>query len=596
MGSIVEAGRVQGGCQTLTSENSSVAAVVPDVTGIDKQFDYAVPDGFGPLRLGDRVRIDLNGRRVGGWVVGLSSAPSEGIDPNSLRPLAGRSGAGVEPGLIELCRWVGISWCGPFRAVLASASSPTVRLGTANARRGRVPVPGDDPVSRVAAEMCATGGGCLRVPPLASALSVVSAVADRGPVLVICPTHRMASLGAASLRRKGLGVAVVPDEWAVATAGADVVIGTRSAVFAPCPGLSTIVVIDEHDEALKEERSPAWDATSVALERGRREGVPVLTTSPAPSAAEHERTYGPGLAVDVAPAWPRVVVEDLSEERVSGTLLGSHLLEAARKTSGVTLAILNTKGRARLLACRACSALQRCSTCRSLLSETDGVLTCERCVESRGTVCLECGRTAFRVLKSGTAGLCTQIERSTGVGAVEVTSSTSLDDLRGGLFVGTEALLRRVDNADVVVFCDVDRDLGAPRVTAPREVLADIARAARVVGARGLVVVQTRDPEHPLLRCLAARDIDDALAEWLSADVELRRTLGMPPFSVLVRFSSERALAAADAPEIEGVEWSVSGESLVARLLASGDAGTVAARLADHVGLRVRVHVGPSRY
>ncbi|MGA0862872.1 MAG: hypothetical protein ACO3RB_03175, partial [Ilumatobacteraceae bacterium] len=284
------------------------------MTGIDKQFDYAVPDGFGPLRLGDRVRIDLNGRRVGGWVVGLSSTTSDGVDRDSLRPLAGRSGAGVEPGLIDLCRWVGDAWCGPFRAVLASASSPSMRLGTANARKGRAPVPIDDPVSRAAKEVRAKGGGCLRVPPLASALSVVSAVADRGPVLVICPTRRMVSLGAASLRRKGLGVAVVPDEWAVASVGANVVIGTRSAVFAPCPGLSTIVVIDEHDEALKEERSPAWDATSVALERGRREGVPVLTTSPAPSAAEHERTGGPGLAVDVAPEWPRIVVEDLSEE------------------------------------------------------------------------------------------------------------------------------------------------------------------------------------------------------------------------------------------------------------------------------------------
>ncbi|MGA0863770.1 MAG: hypothetical protein ACO3RB_07760, partial [Ilumatobacteraceae bacterium] len=271
-------------------------------------------------------------------------------------------------------------------------------------------------------------------------------------------------------------------------------------------------------------------------------------------------------------------------------------LEAARDASGVTLAILNTKGRARLLGCRACNALQRCSTCRSLLSESDGVLTCERCVESRGTVCIECGRTSFRILRTGTAGLCAQLERSTGVGAVEVTSSTPLDDLRGGLCGGTEARLRRVDHADAVVFCDVDRDLGAPRVTAPREVLADIARAARVVGVRGRVVVQTRDPEHPLLRCLAAGDIDGALAGWLSADVELRRTLGMPPFSVIVRFSSERALVAADAPEIEGVEWSVSGESLGARLLDGGKAAVVAARLADHLGLRVRVHVGPSRY
>ena len=391
-------------------------------------------------------------------------------------------------------------------------------------------------------------------------------------------------------------MAVVPDDWAVAAAGADVVIGTRSAVFAPCPGLATIVVIDEHDEALKEERSPAWDATSVALERGRREGVPVLTTSPVPSAAEHVRTGGPGTTVDAAATWPRIVIEDLTEERVAGTLLGSHLLAAARDSTAVTLAILNTKGRARLLACKACAALQRCSRCRSLLTEEDGVLRCDRCAESRGSVCIECGRTAFRALKTGTAGLVSQIERSTGVTAIEVTASTPLDHLRGGLFVGTEALLRRVDHADTVVLCDIDRDLGAPRITAPREVLADVARAARVVGARGLVVVQTRDPDHPVVKCLSAVDVDGALAGWLEADVALRRNLDMPPYSVLARFSAERALTSADAPEIDGVEWSVTAESLVARVARGGEVGSVSAQLADHTGLRLRVHVGPVRF
>jgi primosomal protein N' (replication factor Y) (superfamily II helicase) len=83
-------------------------------------------------------------------------------------------------------------------------------------------------------------------------------------------------MGAAFLRRKGLSTALVPDEWDGARGGVDVVIGTRSAVFAPCPELKAVVVIDEHDELLKEERSPAWDATAVASERARHAGIPLI--------------------------------------------------------------------------------------------------------------------------------------------------------------------------------------------------------------------------------------------------------------------------------------------------------------------------------
>ena len=566
------------------------------MTGIDKVFDYAVPPAVRGVQVGDRVRVDLNGRRVGGWVVALSPAPSGGLEYADLRPIVSRSGRGVDPDVVDLCRWVADRWCGPLRAVLASASSPKIRAGVAHPRHGTKPAEPTDPIGAAVREVRDRGGGLVRIPPAASALTAVFAAATSGPVLVVCPTQRMARLGAAALRRRGLGVACLPDDWETAAVGADVVIGARTTVFAPCPGVSTIVVIDEHDETLKEERSPSWDATSVAVERARRMSIPVVCTSPVPSADSLVRWPGSHGVATTSNGWPRVEIEDLSRLDVSGTLLGRALLAAARDVSSVTLALLNTKGRARLLACSTCAALQKCSECRALLAETHDGLTCERCASTRPAMCGECGRTSLRTLKAGTTGLCSQIERSTGRRPIEVTAESPLDGLTGGLFVGTEAVLRRIDTADTVIFCDVDRDLGAPRLTAPREVAADLARAARVVGARGRLVIQTRDPGHPLLVAAAAADPDAALAEFLDRDVAIRKSLELPPFSTLVTLSAERDLSVGDAPTIRGVDWSSDRGTLIARIAADVDLGTTVAAVSARTGLKLRVHVAPSRH
>jgi hypothetical protein len=91
-----------------------------------------------------------------------------------------------------------------------------------------------------------------------------------GPTLVIVPTVIRARLFAASLKRHGFTVAVLPDEWPSAAGGVDVVIGSRTAVFARVPDLRSIVVIDEHDDSLREERTPTWHARDIAIERAQQ--------------------------------------------------------------------------------------------------------------------------------------------------------------------------------------------------------------------------------------------------------------------------------------------------------------------------------------
>lgn len=575
--------------------------MVPDVSGIDKVFDYIVPERLrAAVHVGVRVRVDLHGRRVGGWVVALGDGPSGdagNYDPSRLVPIAAVSGAGIDPSVVDLARWTAARWYGSWRAVLSSATAPRARLRTVHARHGdAVDVPADETASAALA-LAADGGGLLVVPPLASALNAVAALASRGSVLAVCPTQRMAVLGAAALRRRGFTTALAPDDWEAASVGVDVVIGARSSVWAPCADLSAVVVVDEHDELLHEERAPTWNAADVARERANRAGVPCLVLSAIPSAASmlvHEKAM---RIVTPPRAWPAVSVVDLDEVPVHGSLLSSELLESIQTPGITTVCVLNTKGKARLVSCRSCRDLQRCPECTSLLSQDDdGVLACERCGFSAGSVCVSCGRTTFTILRGGTAQLVSQVSASSVNPVVEVTADTDDSWTTGNVFIGTEAVLHRMPRADTVVFADIDRDLSAPRATAPRETLALVARAARLVGAAGRVVVQTRQPDHPLMRAIAAADTQNSVLSWCTSDLAQRRVLELPPFSTMVRLTLAEGRDIAEAGLLPGAESAVRDRTVDLRTETVGQMDDVVAQVRSVFGTDVRVHAAPRRY
>jgi primosomal protein N' (replication factor Y) (superfamily II helicase) len=575
--------------------------VVPEVSGIDKVFDYLVPESLAPrVGRGTRVRIDLNGRRVGGWIVEIGSADDRTdvqVDINRLVPIVSVSGDGVEPDVVSLTQWMSQYWFGSWRATLSSASAPRMRGRHVNPRRGQNPTFPDDEVTTATRELVSRGGGVLMVPPLASALHVVAELARDGSVLVVCPTQRMAVMGAAALRRRGFTTALIPDDWDAAKSGVDIVIGARSAVLAPCAGLSSIVVIDEHDELHHEERSPTWNAPQVARERARRANVPCVLTSPVPSAAAME-IESDVVQVSLGEAqWPAISIVNLDDVPVSGSLLSSELLESATTPGLTTVCVLNTKGKARLIVCKSCRAVQACGECSSLLSQSDdGELFCVRCETAAGSVCVSCGRTSFVVPRGGVSQLVAQVVKSTRNPVVEVTAESDDTWTKGSVFIGTEAVLYRIPSTDVVVFADIDRDLGAPRITASREVLSLVARAARIVGSHGRVVIQTRQPQHPLLQSLAATNPSTALLSWMKKDIAQRQAFSLPPFSSMVRVSIASPKTFDDVPPLSNVDVARDDDSLVVKSVDSSALAAAVQVLRQHYGTALRVHAGPKRY
>ena len=541
--------------------------VLPDVAAIDKEFDYVVPAGVA-VGVGDVVRIQLHGRRVGGWITAVDVEPPPGV---KLKPLARVSGRGPAPELLDLAAWAAWRWAGRRATFLRTAAPPgVVRSVVAPPRR--TPQTPDDLGS---AETKALGldRAVLRLAPGADRYPlVVGAIArtinaDAGQMLVLCPSVGEARDLGARLRRNGHSVAVVASdkpgaaaagEWALAAGGASVVVGARAAAWAPAPHLGRVVVLDEHDERYQQEQSPTWHARDVVAERARRAGVPCLLVSPVPTL--EALGWGELVTTDritEREGWPRIdVVDQRDLDPALGPLFSPALVNLVRG-DGRVVCVLNRTGRARLLACGACRTLARCEVCDAAVAQFDPPadehgepalprFVCGRCGAGRPKVCLECGSSRFKNLRLGVSKAREELEVLAGEPVTEVTGTTDLDDpsLRSArLLIGTEAVLHRVHRAHAVAFLDFDQELLALRYRAAEQALGLLARAGRIVrrgsGGRGGVLVQTRTPEHPAL--VAAHHADPG--RLVLSEAPLRQALGLPPAAALAVVSGAAAAA-----------------------------------------------------
>ena len=334
-----------------TTVTPRVARVVPDVIGLDKEFDYLIPaDLDASVEVGTIVRVDLHGRRIGGWVRSISDVGGATRPVDRLKPIAKVTSHGPSVDIFELAEWAAVRWAaGRIRPFLVTAGpGRAVRTLPLDRRTPESPSP-QSPATR---DLLAAGGGVLRLPPRADVMPAVLAAAAVGPALVVVPEHTVASLLAIRLRRAGLSVASMPDDWAAAAGGVDVVVGTRSAAWAPCPDLAVAIVIDEHDEALQNERAPTWHARDVVVERCRRAGVPFVLVSPVPTLVAVEEYAGElGVVhpqrVRERAGWPRVTVVDRTDEDPwKRSLVTSPLIERLRDPALTVVCVSNTTGRA----------------------------------------------------------------------------------------------------------------------------------------------------------------------------------------------------------------------------------------------------------
>ena len=528
------------------------------------------------VEIGSIVRVDLNGRRVRGWVVELDSTPPAG---KRLLPLRKVTGRGPSAELIELSEWAVSRWTGRRSFYLGTASPERV-------------VSGLPPRFERAVSELPTPAGVRIVSPDFDPLAAVEEAHWAGPSLVIVPARRSAQRLVEALQRRGnKGVVLHPDGWAQAAAGGVTVIGTRAAAWCPMPVMSAVVVIDAHDEAHQSEASPTWNAIDVVTERAARSGARVALITPVPRLALlHSREV---TVEEQRNGWAATHVIDMRKsDPHSGRY--SHQLTAALRSDKRVVCVLNRKGRAQLLVCSACQDVATCARCASSMRSVEtGQLECRRCNATQPAICRNCGSSKLKQLRAGVTKVREELEALALRPVGEVTAETK-ELPAAHVLVGTEAVLHRVGRADVVVFLEFDQELLASRYRAAEDALVLLARASRIVGGRkrdGVVMVQTRMPESEVIE--AAVNADPM--RLYEVEKVRRKELGWPPFSAIARLSGAGASDFVDeldsslakfGPDDDGV-WLVRATTLEQL----GAALCQAKRPKE----RVRIEVDPAR-
>ena len=536
------------------SDAPRAVRVVTEVAAVDREFDYLVTDATAGLAVGDRVRVNLHGRSVRGWVV--DDAPVE----RELKPVVKLLGKGPSPAVVDLARWAADIWMAPLAKFLTTATPPRIY-------RSLPAVPPRPRVTMVAPREPGTYPWGAAHDPLDIIESALMFAGDRdGSVLLLVPTDGWAQRLVERCRRRDWPVAG-PEEWDKQRAGWPIIVGTRGDAFSPTPRLAAAVIIDADDDAYISPSAPTWNAISVVAERCRRDDAAFFLLSPVPS--PHSSEACPPLHQADDPSWWPVV--DIVDRRMSDPrdgVLSSEIVSAAHRcfADGKTVVVVSQRlGAGRINACKACGELATCETCGRLEDEVSEGLRCSACEVTRESFCRACGRTAFRRVQQGVSTLARDVGLLLGREALEVTAATS--NIADGtlLVVGTEAVFPRLRRAGLVVMADFDQYLLAPRERARRDALLVIAKAGRLVGPRrdahGRVMVQTRRNDDDVLRALRTMDVRDIMV----GDADIAEILQLPPFATVIEISGDGRAEVADALRAAGFSVSDSADVSTAR-------------------------------
>jgi primosomal protein N' (replication factor Y) len=580
--------------------------VVPDTGAILPQdyYTYSVPAELGPGPVpGARVEVPFGRRTVLGYVIGAAGEWEHG----TVKPIAGvlDEAPVLDPQLLTLGRWIADRYCAPLGEVVRAMLPKGVRTARPGGRKR-------GPRSTSAAVDAATIGGT-NDPEVAPMLTKAQAAAAR-PLLAAIEAglHRRVLLHgvtgsgktevylvalAAALRAGRQAIVMVPEialtpqtirrfaarfpgrvavlhsglteaerarQWLRIRDGElDVVVGSRSAVFAPLPRLGVIVVDEEDASAYKQDRIPRYHAVDVALERGRLEGVPVVLGSATPRVETYYAAHTGGLELVTLDErisgrpLPPIEVVDLREELRAGNRspLSLDLVRALRDChadGGQSILFLNRRGTATVVVCRSCGEAVSCTSCsvslvyHALRRRCD----CHYCGASRPLpdTCPSCGSAAIRGLGMGTERLEVEVQEmfpalrllrmdrdTTATRDAYFTIYDQFARHEADCLIGTQMVAKGWDlgNVRLVGIVNADVSLHFPDYRSGEATFSLLTQVAGRAG-RGdepaRVILQTYSPQHYAVQHATTHDYLGFARE----EVRVRRALRFPPYTRMV--------------------------------------------------------------
>lgn len=363
------------------------------------------------------------------------------------------------------------------------------------------------------------------------------------------------------------------DEWRRIRFGdARVVIGARSAVFAPVEHLGLIVIDEEHEQTYLSDRHPQYDARRVAQSRCKREGATLLLSSATPSILSFAMARRGDYTLVEMPnrvnhrPMPAVTVVDMRQELSAGnrsifSQLLQQKLQACFAQGRQAMLFLNRRGYNTFVSCRNCGYVVKCPQCdvsmtlHQVEGSEHGELRCHFCGAAipPPATCPECGSPYIRFFGCGTQKVEEELHRLfPNVKTIRMDIDTTqkrdahyelLNAFREGraqALVGTQMIAKGLDfpNVTLVGVVAADLTLNLPDYRAQErtfQLITQVAGRAGRADTPGEVVVQSYKPDHPCIVAAAAQDY----RAFFTQEFDRRRTGLYPPFTMIARLLVE---------------------------------------------------------
>jgi primosomal protein N' (replication factor Y) len=580
-------------------------------------YDYQIPEAlWEQVRLGQRVVVPFGHRTVFAFVVELlEESPVESLRPleriRDEEPL-------LLPHQISLAHWIADHYLCPLPEVVRAMIPPALRTGKPGSRRRSHPAAAGpaDPAAPSQAKLVLTAEQEAVFAPIRDAISwsraeefllfgvtgsgktevylaaIKAALAQGKGAIVLVPeisltpqTEKRFAVhfpGMVAVLHSGLSPAERGREWRrVRAGGAQVVVGSRSAVFAPMANPGVVIVDEEDSSSYKQyDAMPRYQAADVARHLGRILSVPVVLGSATPRLESYQQAISAkGLRMLRMPRrfggrpLPPVEVVDLREELAWGNRspFSRRLMELVTETleqGGQGILFLNRRGTSSVVLCRSCGEALGCPNCSvSLTLHSAGRLcTCHYCGHQveLPELCPQCGSRLLRALGAGTERVeaearqlwpqanILRMDRDT-VGHRDAHREIYEAFVRrdADLLIGTQMVAKGWDLPGVRLVGIVNADIALhfPDFRAAERTFSLLTQVAGRAG-RGdepaQVILQTYSPDHPTVQLASAHDYEG----FATSELEARRQLHFPPFTrllVLTRSAEQEGQARSEA-------------------------------------------------
>jgi len=432
--------------------------------------------------------------------------------------------------------------------------------------------------------------------------AIAAAVAKGGQALVLLPEINLtphtlarfrARFGQVAAFHSGLSDGERLATWLAARDGtAPVIVGTRSAAWLPLKSPGLIVVDEEHDASFKQQEGFRYSARDLAVVRAQRAKVPVVLGSATPSLESlHNAAQGRYLHLRLperagTARHPSMKLLDIrTRPLVEG--LSDLLLDAVKRhlaADGQVLLFLNRRGYAPTLMCHDCGTPEQCKRCDARMTlHGNQRLVCHHCGAERPlpAKCSHCGHAAFGAVGQGTERVeqaLMELFPDAGVARVDRDSTRRkgsmeklLHEVQRGerrLLVGTQMLAKGHDfpNVTLVGVLDADQGLFSSDFRASErmaQLIIQVAGRAGRADKPGEVLIQTHQPDHPLLTHL----VREGYGSFAEAALAERRLAGLPPYAALALLRAEAPAAAAPTAFLEAARETLARRAVPEVLL-----------------------------